>query len=272
MYGSKKGLSLKEASRKKPLSVEHLVLWNYTDSIFPNQSILQFPNLTHLEVRGSRERPDKNPDFRPLELSFDSIGLSKLSGLLYLELLNFDFKRFPKPLLQLDSLKGLLLVETGLTEITTDIDKLSQLEFLSIRLNNVATLPSSISKMTKLKYLDLGNNSFTKIPEILFDSPSLDIVNLSNPEGFTQSWSFYHKLYANEIDYSVDRNSPIALIEGAQLNSLKIEVLDCPERTTVRKIVEDYGGKNKLSIACRFCGKCSLIGTNKPKQKENTIR
>ncbi len=252
--------------------VEHLVLWNYTDSIFPNQSILQFPNLTHLEVRGPRERPDKNPNFRPSKLLIDSTGLSNLSGLLYLELQDFDFKVFPKTLLQLDSLKGLLFIATELTEIPSEIDKLSKLEFLSIQLNNVSSLPNSISNMRVLKYLDLGNNSFTNIPKVLFNSPSLDVVNLSNPEGYVQPWEFYQKLFTNEIDYSGDRNNPLSLIDGAQLNSLKIEVLDCPQRTKIRKIAKEYESKNKLRIYCRLCENCFFEEVDEPKPKKNTIR
>lgn len=270
IYGSKKGLSLKEASRKDPLLVEHLVIWNYTDSIFPNQAILQFPNLTHLEVYAPWE--NNNADYRRAEISIDSLGLTKLSGLLYLELINFNFKVFPKPLLQLGNLKGLLFALTGLTEIPGEIDKLSQLELLSIRLNNVSSLPISISNIRELKHLDLGNNLFTNIPKVLFDSPSLEVVNLSNPEGYERRKKYYYKIPTNEIDYSIDRNNPISLIDAAQLNSLKIEVLDCPQRTNVRKIVKECDSKNKLSITCRFCGKCSLIGTDKPKPKKNTIR
>lgn len=272
IYGNKKGLSLDKALKKDPLLVKHLVLWNYTDSIFPNQSILQFPNLTHLEVRGPRERPDKNPNFRQTKLLIDSTGLSNLSGLLYLELWVFNFKVFPKTLLQLDSLEGLLFIATELTEIPSEIDKLSKLEFLSIRLNNVSSLPNSISNMRELKYLDLGNNSFTNIPKVLFNSPSLEVVNLSNPEGYDRGKGFYYTIPTNEIDYSVDRNNPISLIADAQLNSLKIEVLDCPQRTNVRKIVKEYERKNKLRIYCRLCENCFFEEVYEPKPKKNTIR
>ena len=96
-------------------------------------------------------------DVNDLNLIPNDVG--ELKTLKELEILNFNYKEFPKWIL-----------------------KLSNLEYLMFRGNDIEHLPDSIYQLTKLKYFRLENCGIKKLPETMLNMDKL--IHLSLADNF----------------------------------------------------------------------------------------
>jgi len=66
--------------------------------------------------------------------------------------------------------------------LPADLGKLSKLTTLNANLNKLSALPNEISNLKNLKTLNLGKNSFNKFPDPITTMSSLEVLNIeSNP-------------------------------------------------------------------------------------------
>tara|TARA_B100001109_G_C18861951_1_gene474488 strand:- start:3829 stop:4671 length:843 start_codon:yes stop_codon:yes gene_type:complete len=198
-------ISLEKAKKLNPSEVKHLIINQYSDTILPNSTIVEFKNLETLIVSGHSAKQNSKDSITlpPLKLNLDH--LDKLQNLRILKLSSFDFSTFPTEIFKLKRLRFLELAMSSIDEIPKEIKKLDSLEFLSFRLNNLSQIPNELSKIETLKAIDLANNRFKSFPKVLPEIDSLKYIGLANlevqkdlPNGV---WNWPFPLYINKIDY-----------------------------------------------------------------------
>jgi len=83
-------------------------------------------------------------------------------------------------ILKNENLEYLSLSYCGLTELPSDIKRLTKLKVLELNNNQIKILPPEIGELKSLEVLDIGNNSFKDMPDMLFSLPNLKTIKLSN--------------------------------------------------------------------------------------------
>lgn len=76
-----------------------------------------------------------------------------------------------------NSVKLINLKISTLPESTLSL--LSNVERLSLRKNQLSSLPEGFINLKKLRYLDLNGNEFREIPSVLYEMPNLEILDMS---------------------------------------------------------------------------------------------
>ena len=71
-----------------------------------------------------------------------------------------DVSRFQK-------LTQMILIDVDLNKLDCDFSKLSELEIMSVPMNNITEIPENIGLLKKLKFLNLKDNPVTSLPESL---------------------------------------------------------------------------------------------------------
>lgn len=234
-----KAIAISKALHKNHDKINSIIIYDYTDSIFPNDDLLKFNNLSKLQVYGHISLYKANPSARPIKLRFDTLKIKQLKNLKYIRLHDFDFEEFPEGLLRLNELKVLCIINSGIKYLPNNINKLCNLEILELRLNNINSLPSSIKLMDSLKVLDIANNDFRVIPQILYDVTNLQYIVLSNPEGpaylpLKKSTGIYFGNTNNVINYRDENNNLNKIFENPQIKRIYISVANCDEQIFVK--------------------------------------
>ena len=109
-----------------------------------------------------------------------------------LTLNDLENDRFPEAMEDMTSLRWLRLTDTKLKTIPQELNKLSKLEHLTLKRNNVVTIQNGdLSALKCLRTLNLSRNNLgtTGVPLDIFDNEELNTLDLSHnkltevPEG-----------------------------------------------------------------------------------------
>ena len=126
----------------------------------------------------------------------------------------------------LSSQATIRLVDLGIKAICDDdIKLLINAEKLSLRKNQIASLPKSFALLKDLRYLDLTSNCMREIPPVLEQCPRLEILDLSSNKirAFPSEVS---PLWRKNLKVLSLRNNRISSIEDlrgvAKLNYLNV--------------------------------------------------
>jgi len=105
--------------------------------------------------------------------------LQRLSELEKLKLERTSITELPDNLSELTKLKELMIISNkGLKQISEQISRLTNLEFLYLYSNEIESIQKTIFRLENLKVLHLANNRIEEIPAELTALPSLKILNL----------------------------------------------------------------------------------------------
>lgn len=166
---------------RKPLETKLLRIKNYSDSIFPNDLVLNFRNIVSLEINGLDDSVKAPLPALP-KLRIDPVRLKQLTELRCLSINGFDLSLFPEELCTLGQLQGLALDECSIKALPPCISSLSELTYLRLRINELKGLPEEFGELPKLENLDVGNNKLVSVPVPVSRLRALKELTLSNVE------------------------------------------------------------------------------------------
>lgn len=230
-------------TNKNSEKVNSLNIFNYSDTIFPNEDILRYKNIKHIVVYARPMRLKKTDALSsPVKVKFDTLGLNQLKNLESLNLCQFDFSTFPKEIFVLQNLRKLDIGICFIKEIPPEIKKLSKLNELRLRLNEIKTLPDEIQELNSLKILDLANNSLMKIPENILLNKNIEKINLANSESYKPyniGWYFPLEINLNKISFSNEFELLKEILKSNNIKDLRIFVKDCDEQKDIKSKISD---------------------------------
>lgn len=105
------------------------------------------------------------------------INNSHIKGLI---MRNCGLKEISRPIINLKKLKSLYLTNNSLKHISNNILDLTELKQLFMDGNQLNSIPNSINQLNKLKKLNLDHNSIKKLPKGLTQLPQLESLSLWN--------------------------------------------------------------------------------------------
>ena len=109
--------------------------------------------------------------------------------------------------------KELYLRNSNLTELSSEIGQLENLELLDLSANELTSLPLEIGQLTNLTILDLSDNKFLNLPSAITKLSKLPVLDLSNNKLTSLSSVIVALASLKELDLS-----------GNQLTSLLNEI------------------------------------------------
>ncbi len=92
--------------------------------------------------------------------------------------LSLELVKFPKAILDLESLRYFVFGGNYITELPENINKLKNLKELEVSSNKLTCLPKSICEITSLEKLWLGENKIHNLPENIGDFTNLKTLDL----------------------------------------------------------------------------------------------
>jgi Leucine-rich repeat (LRR) protein len=107
----------------------------------------------------------------------DRIG--ELPALEELILWGVLLRELPIGISRLRRLRDLEVISECVKELPAWISELRELETLVLRYNALTSLHDSLKLLTRLRFLDVGVNDFGAIPRVIFQIPTLEIVDIS---------------------------------------------------------------------------------------------
>lgn len=163
-------------------------------------------------------------------------------------------KPFVGFLIKDDKISALLLEDCSFEEFPEIITNLIDLEYLSLKNNQIEQLTDSITNLKKLKDLNLSNNKFREFPKILFKLTSLqelwmvgnDLVEIPNEIILMKSLTRF-SFFGNKV-----KSFPEALCYMKKIKSLgvggPIEILP----PSIEFLYEGRDSRNKLSLSSSY--------------------
>lgn len=227
LYHPKSPKDLKQAL-KRPLKAKNVtVIYGYTDTIFPSESLLTLKNVEHIDVsrpyfggRVIKKAKSGEAALKPYpKVRIDTVALKQFGRLKYLRFFNFDFDNFPAGICVLRHLRGLVIDFCSVDTVPKEIGKMTNLVALGLCLNNIQFLPKEISRLDSLRYLDLANNAFSAFPLELISCKKLETVDLTNREQSfedTQGTMWPYTIHSNKILLFPNQTPDTLLDESAK--------------------------------------------------------
>ncbi|MFA6401707.1 MAG: hypothetical protein WCX31_08795 [Salinivirgaceae bacterium] len=239
-YWNKKGPSKKPPIKQKE-KVYYLAIDAYSDEFFPNDLILEFPNLETLQVSGvirpGRSGISTNKFIKTIQI--DTAKLNKLPKLKTLIIGGLAFTEFPIVLSNLTSLKKIELIYSNIDTIPDGIVNFIHVTEFNFACNRIVFVTPEISKLQGVQSIDLANNKLKNIPEGLLIR-KYDRLNLGNNYGNEQLG--YNE---NRINF-YDEGELLKLDRLLRISNVTIEVLDNKEKKHVKDNLKS--DENKLLI------------------------
>jgi len=211
-----------------PLTVERISIWNYADSVFPNERLLKYRNLRSVFLSSDIIQVGHQP------LVIDSIAIQHLPQLRFIRLYHFNLRESLNTFRYLTGIEGLNLTYCLIDTLPDEIGRLSELKYLSLRLNFLSSLPDALSYLDSLEVLDLSNNHLRMIPESLAEMRKLKKVNLANDEAEKEYGPLdtfrSAPMCLNHIDWETDTATLGTILRSAELVQLKLPRDECSEK------------------------------------------
>ena len=239
-----------KAKKMKPEDVKGLMIYQYNDSLFPNQEILKYKNLKYLLISDMRRTKDK-VKFGSHKPRINRSGLDKLTHLKYLKISNIDVSEIALNICELKNLELLNLDLTNLDSIPKEICNLTKLKKLSLRLNNISFLPKKIGTIDSLLVLDLANNSFKEIPNEIKEFKNINTINLGNPETSVELKSNKHNPFGahiNSIDYIKEYKLIEEIISIKNVKHFYTPFISCNDNENLKRLIRNDNLEKKLGI------------------------
>lgn len=227
-----------------------VTIFNYSDSIFPNDTILKIQNLKFLYIFSR--------DFKPLHhIKFDTTKLKTLNHLKTLTFLGYDLKDFPMELSMLDSLENLNIVSCNITDYPKDLSDFKNLKSLSLSLNQIKLLPKDVISNNLLQKLYLSNNQIVSVDTGFLHSLQLKELYLGNSED-TEGKNFALNKLTLESKIQIAKY----IKNNSHVNKLLLGNLTCEEKDLIKKIISDKKKLKILNIRNEFKCKTDKIKTS----------
>ncbi len=233
-YNNWTGTNKVEKILKKRKKIRKLVVWNYTSTEFPNETISELINLTDLSINSDSFLYESNLDDY---LEIDPIKLSKLERLKRLYVGVFSMNSFPAQ-----------IRNENLEELYLEIDKLE-------------TLNSDFSNLKKTKKMHLVMRDLksigeqTRFPEslnqLVLYSRKLQSISL---DSFRDSKIRKVNLWAHDLS---DENLIKLIKDFDKMESLEkivISINDCERKKYLTKII-----RSSVRIKYKTIESCNKI-------------
>lgn len=231
---------------KNPKEAKYVFIQDYSDSIFPNDEVMQLVNVEHIVVFAKTNRyvKDSASFTKPIELRINLNKLKLLSKVKYLRFSEFNFENFPLELCDLTNLEMLNLSYCNIKSLPEEISNLRNLKALILRLDNIKELPSSFGSLKQLIYLDLTNNSFRSFPRVFEQMDGLRFVGLSNleqsyPLASSRYWNLSFSMYVNRINYLTEISELKITLEHLKDCKMELEIGTNKQRVEIKRQLGD---------------------------------
>lgn len=149
-----------------------------------NDNIFGFIELKSIDISNSRRGQVDTNFIETPNLNEVCRRLSHMEGLGSLRYEYFDYYENSLPDLsgieQLQNIKSLQLTEMRMTEFPVIVCKLSNLETLSLRFNQIEIIPEELSQLVNLKHLDFRKNCIYDFPKSVFELKNLEYLDMVN--------------------------------------------------------------------------------------------
>ncbi len=233
-------------------NIEEIRLRNNNLSKLP-ETILHFKNLSHLCVDGSPGLDFNQtftdlaslPNLGILQLKNDKLkslpaSISKIKGLVSVDLTSNEFVAFPSELLGLTSLLQLSLRNNSLSSLPTELSKLQYLSALNLSGNKFTTIPGVLTTLSRLTTLNMDNNPISDLGSDLPKMQQLTTLSLLDTKKLDPASAFEAlSVLTNLTDLSMSGNSVSSLPSNiSKLKNIKSLELNYGLKTMPNEICE----------------------------------
>ena len=155
-------------------------------------------------------------------------------GTLELDISNLQLTNIPTQIDQLSQLQYLYLNDNQIVEIPDTIAKLLQLKRLHLNNNKIVEIPGEITQLSQLETLDFDNNKIVKIPDVINQLSQLKYLYLSDnkiveiPDAITQLSNLQNLILDNNQIVEI----PDVIYQLSQLKYLNLnnnQIVEIPD-------------------------------------------
>lgn len=235
----------KKLPLKKKDKVTFLHIKNYRDSIFPNDNLFLFKNLTNIAISFPSTWIGKNNQNK---IKIDTAKLKKLEKIESLFFEGLVIKAFPSELSYLKNLKHLQIQYTLIDSLPSEIRNFKKLSSLILGANKISYIHPNITQLDSLIELVLYDNNFKEFPKCLLDIPNIETISLVNYP--------YVGNFSNEINYFDHIQELIIAINKPSLKGIMIDVKKCSEMKELKRYMKQFENHEKIGYDydIRDCG------------------
>ena len=152
--------------------------------------------------------------------------------------------------------KSLVLSFSGISELSSDIYKLGDLECLEIRHTNITTLPSEIGLLTLLSSLDISDTKIESFPDSISNLKNLSelFISLTNISDLTPVC----KLVNLEALYAAKTRITELPVEISNLKNLTLLDISSNNIKMAKELVSFFKTLTFLGVSTLSCCKMTL--------------